>query len=156
PPLAAHHGRARVPAELWIAATCLLAGNLVLRWLVYRRIVRATTRQALGGILAFAALTHVITTASLRALIRRPARWQRTDKFRPRRRGIRTLTSAGSETILGLAGILAAAALTVYGRSGGIATPLAIGLAPQAITYLTAPIVTLAADRSLARATRNL
>jgi len=154
--MVAHHERVTMPAELWIAATCLLAGNLVLRWLIYRRIVRATTRQALGGILAFAALSHVITTASLRALIRRPARWQRTDKFRPRRRGIRTLTSAGSETILGLAGILAAAALTVYGRSGGIATALAIGLAVQAITYLTAPIVTLAADRSLARATGNL
>src|SRR5262245_21910034 len=154
--MVAHHERVTMPAELWIAATCLLAGNLVLRWLIYRRIVRATTRQALGGILAFAALSHVITTASLRALIRRPARWQRTDKFRPRRRGIRTLTSAGSETILGLAGILAAAALTVYGRSGGIATALAIGLAVQAITYLTAPVVALAADRSLARATGNL
>jgi len=151
----AHHERVAMPAELWVAATCLLAGNLLLRWLTYRRVVGATVRQALGGILAFAALTHVITTASLRALIRRPARWQRTSKFRPRRRGFRALTHATSETILGLAGLAAAAALAAHAR-GGIATALAIGLAVQAITYLTAPLVALAADRSLARATSDL
>jgi len=154
--MVAHHERVAMPAELWVAATCLLAGNLLLRWLVYRRVVRATTRQALGGILAFAALTHVITMASLRALARRPARWQRTDKFRPRQRGLRVLSCASSETALGLAGLLAAALLTAVNRSGGIATALAIGLAVQAFTYLTAPVVTLAADRSLARATGNL
>jgi hypothetical protein len=154
--MVAHHERVPMPAELWVAATCLLAGNLLLRWLTYRRIVRATARQALGGILAFAALTHVITTASLRALIRRPAHWQRTDKFRPRRRGLRVLTAARAETVLGAAGVLAAAGLVAGNRSGGIATALAIGLAVQAATYLTAPLVALAADRSLARATGNL
>jgi hypothetical protein len=152
----AHHERVAMPAELWIAATCLLAGNLLLRWLTYRRVVRATTRQALGGMLAFAALTHVITMASLRALIRRPAHWQRTDKFRPRRRGLQVLTQANTETMLGLAGLLAAAGLAALNRGGGIATALAVGLAVQAITYLTAPVVALAADRSLARATGNL
>jgi len=137
--MVAHHERVAMPAELWVAATCLLVGNLVLRWLTYRRVVRATARQALGGILAFAALTHVITTASLRALARRPARWQRTSKFRPRRRGHRALTCASTETILGLAGLAAAASLAAYAHGGGIATALAIGLAVQAITYLTAP-----------------
>ncbi len=154
--MVAHHERVAMPAELWIAATCLLASSLLLRWLVYRRVVRATTRQALGGIFAFASLTHVITMASLRALIRRPARWQRTNKFRPRRSGLRVLACASSETILGLAGLLAAVGLAAFNRSGGIATALAIGLAVQAITYLTAPVVALAADRSLARAIGNL
>jgi hypothetical protein len=153
--MVAHHERVPMPAELWVAATCLLAGNLVLRWLTYRRVVRATARQALGGILAFAALTHVITTASLRALFRRPARWQRTSKFRPHQRGVRALTAARAETVLGAAGLLAAAALAA-GARGGVATALAIGLAVQALTYLTAPLVALAADRSLARATGNL
>ena len=151
----AHHERVQMPAELWIAATCLLAGNLIMRALTYHRVVRATIRQALGGILAFAALTHVITTASLRALARQPARWQRTSKFRQRRRGLRVLTHAGSETILGLVGLLAAAAL-IGPRSGGIATALAIGLAVQALTYLAAPVVAIAADRGLARTAKTL
>ncbi|MBO0774854.1 MAG: glycosyltransferase, partial [Actinobacteria bacterium] len=145
-----HHERVQMPAELWIAATCLLAGSLVMRGLTYQRVVRATSRQAFGGILAFAALTHVITTASLRALARHPARWQRTDKFRQRQRGLRVLTQARSETVLGLAGLVAAAAL-IAAHSGGIATALAIGLAVQALTYLAAPTVAIAADRSLAR-----
>src|SRR5215472_1096695 len=144
----AHHERVQMPAELWIAATCLLAGNLIMRALTYHRVVRASIRQALGGILAFAALTHVITTASLRALARHPARWQRTSKFRQRRRGLRALTQASSETALGLAGLVAAAVL-VAANSGGIATALAIGLAVQALTYLAAPVVAIAADRGL-------
>jgi Glycosyltransferase like family 2 len=153
--MAAHHERVPMPAELWVAATCLLAGNLLLRWLTYRRVVRATARQALGGILAFAALTHVITTASLRALLRRPAHWHRTSKFRPRRRGIRALACASTETVLGAAGLAAAVGLAACAH-GGIATALAVGLAVQAATYLTAPLVAIAADRSLARATTNL
>jgi Glycosyltransferase like family 2 len=151
----AHQERVPMPAELWIAATCLLAGNLIMRALTYHRVVRATIRQALGGILAFAALTHVITTASLRALARDPARWQRTSKFRQRRRGLRALTQASSETVLGLAGLLAAAALIAPHR-GGIVTALAIGLAVQALAYLAAPVVAIAADRGLARTAKTL
>src|SRR5487761_1130211 len=96
----AHGERVPMPGELWVAATCLLVSSLVLRWLIYRRAVGATMRQALGGIFAFAALTHVITAASLRALAGRSAGWQRTDKFRQRRRGLRALTHARSETVL--------------------------------------------------------
>jgi hypothetical protein len=153
--MVAHHERVAMPAELWVAATCLLAGTLIMRWLTYRRVVRATTRQALGGILAFAALTHVITAASLRAVACHPARWQRTSKFSQPQRGVGALTQASSETVLGLAGLLAATAL-IAARTGGIATALAIGLAVQALTYLAAPAVAIAADRSLARATHRL
>src|SRR5262249_61362625 len=130
------HGGVAWPAELGIAATCLLASNLLLRWLVSRRAVRATTRQALGGILAFASLTHVITIASLQALTRRPARWQRTNKFRPRRSGLRALTHASRETLLGLPGLLAAAALAAVNRSGGSVPAPALRLAARASTHL--------------------
>jgi hypothetical protein len=64
------------------------------------------------------------------------------------------LSDATTETVLGLAGLMAAAGLAALGS--GIATALAIGLGVQAITYLAAPAVTIAADRSLARATGTL
>jgi Glycosyltransferase like family 2 len=146
----AHHEHIRMPAALWAAATCLLASTVLMRWLTYQRIVGATPRQALGGILAFAALTHVITIASLRAMIGRPAHWQRTDKFRQPRRGLRALGDASTETTLGLAGLAAGIGLAVF-STGSIVTTLAIGLALQALTYLAAPILAIAADRSLAR-----
>ena len=148
--MVAHHERIQMPSELWVAATCLLVGSFVLRWLIYRWAVRATLRQALGGILAFAALTHVITMASLRALARRPAYWQRTDKFRQHRRGLRALTPARSETVLGVTGLVGGILLAAF-SGGGIVTALAIGLAVQALTYLTAPGLAIAADRSLAQ-----
>jgi hypothetical protein len=147
----AHHERVPMPVELWAAATCVLAASLIMRWLVYQRVVRATAGQALGGVVAFAALTHVITMASLRALARRPARWQRTDKFRQRRRGLQALACARSETILGVTGLLAGTALAVF-SGGGIVTALAVGLAVQGLTYLAAPLVAIAADRSLPQA----
>ena len=150
-----HHERVRVPLALWVAATCVLVGSFVLRWLIYRRVLHASLSQALGGILAFAALTHVITVAALRAVTRRPARWHRTDKSRRHRRGLRVLTDASSEAILGTAGLLAAITLAVF-SSGGIVTTLAIGVGMQAITYLAAPLVTIAADRSLAHAAGQL
>src|SRR5262249_21816875 len=103
----------------------------------------------------FASLTHVITIASLQALTRRPARWQRTNKFRPRRSGLRALTHASSETLLGVAGLLAAAVLVSVNRSGGIVTALAIGLSVPALTYPTPPLVALAAAPRPAPATRN-
>jgi len=102
--MAIHHERVMMPVQLWAAATCVLAASLLMRWLVYMHVVRATPRQALGGILAFAALTHVITMASLRALAGRPARWQRTSKFRQRSSGVRALAGARSETVIGIAG----------------------------------------------------
>lgn len=150
-----HHERVRLPVALWLAATCVLAGSLVLRWLIYRRVLRARPRQALGGVLAFAALTHVITVAALRAVMLRPARWHRTDKSRRHRRGFRVLTDASSEAVLGTAGMLAAILLAAFG-SGGMVTMLAVGVGMQAITYLAAPVVTIAADRSLARAADGL
>jgi len=81
---------------------------------------------------------------------RRPAQWQRTDKFGQRRRDLRVLAQVRSETVLGLAGLLAAAVLVAFTR-GGFATTIAIGVAMQSVAYLAAPAVAIAADRSLAR-----
>src|SRR5262249_37301672 len=83
--------------------------------------------------------THVITIASLQALTRRPARWQRTNKFRPRRSGLGALTHASSETLLGLAGLLAAAVLVSVNRSGGGVTPRALALARPALSPPPSP-----------------
>lgn len=150
----AHREHVPMPGELWAAATCLLAGTVLMRWLTYQRIVRATARQALGGILAFAALTHVITVASLRALAGRPAHWQRTSKFRQRQRGLRAVGHASTEAVLGLAGLAAGTGLAIF-SAGGIVTALAAGLAVQAVTYLASPVVAIAADRTLGHASHH-
>ena len=50
--------------------------------------------------------------------------------------------------MLGVAGLLAGIVLAAF-SGGGIVTALAVGLAVQALTYLAAPLVAIAADRSL-------
>jgi hypothetical protein len=52
------------------------------------------------------------------------------------------------ETALGVTGLLAGIVLAVF-SGGGIVTALAVGLAVQALTCLAAPVVAIAADRSL-------
>jgi hypothetical protein len=65
----------------------MLVGTVAVRWLIYRHLLHATLRQALGGALAYLALTHVITVASLTALAGRDVPWRRTDRSRPLSQG---------------------------------------------------------------------
>jgi glycosyltransferase involved in cell wall biosynthesis len=145
-----HDERVVLPLELWAAATAVTVGQLALRWVVYRRVLRATFREAVGGMVAFAALSHVIVVASLSALLARPARWHRTDKFRTRSRGLAALAETRAEVLLGGALAVTAAGLALA-APGGLVTMLAVGLAIQAVAYVAAPLVALVADRDVRR-----
>ncbi len=143
-----HDEQIRVPVELWAAATAVLLGQTLLRLLAYRRLLGATLGQALAGTVAFAALHHVIVTASLRALLGRSASWQRTDKFRPTSRGVHVLHEARSETVIGTLCLTVASGLALT-APGQIVLMLAIGLAMQGAAYLAAPLMALLADRDV-------
>ncbi len=143
-----HDEQIRVPVELWAAATAVLLGQALLRLLTYRRLLGATLGQALAGTVAFAALHHVIVTASLRALLGGSASWQRTDKFRPSSRGLHVLSEARTETAIGTACLSAAAGLALT-APGQIVVMLAVGLAMQGAAYLASPVLALLADRDV-------
>jgi hypothetical protein len=144
-----HSEHIAVPVELWAASTSLLLSTLAIRWLIYTRVVGARLREAVGGTLAFAALALVISVASLKALARRPATWQRTAKFRVARNGLAALQHARAETSVAASCLLVAVVLAVS-SAPGIVTMLAIGMAVQASTFATAPFLALTADRGLA------
>ncbi|HEV2767227.1 MAG TPA: hypothetical protein VGV63_05925 [Acidimicrobiales bacterium] len=86
-------------------------------------------------------LTHVITVASLTALVRRGVRWRRTNKSKSRSQGWAALQSVRAELLLGLGCLGTSAVMLVLAGGGGMATLLAIGLAVLGVTYLAAPIV---------------
>jgi hypothetical protein len=89
-----HHEIVPLPGPLWAAATSVLVTSWAMRWLVYRRAVGATAKQALGAMLAYFALTHVISVASALDSLGRSAAWQRTIKsFRGPRRSVLSQTS---------------------------------------------------------------
>lgn len=147
-----HHEHIPVPVELWAASTAVLVTDLMLRYLVYTRVVGATIRQALGGTFAFAALYLVIAHASLKATAGARAHWQRTAKFRPARQGTRVLAQATTETIAALTCLTTAALLFTLPGIGGLLTMLAIALTLQALQLAAAPLVTVIADQHLAPA----
>lgn len=143
------HEVVKLPFELWLASTAVLIGSVAVRWLTYRHLLKATLRQALGGALAYLALTHVITLASLTALAGRDVPWRRTNKTKPRSQGWAALHAVRTELALGLTCTTAAALMLVVNRNGGVATMLAIGLAVQGATYLAAPTVAAIAEHEL-------
>jgi glycosyltransferase involved in cell wall biosynthesis len=148
----AHQEVIRVPAALWLSATVVLLAGLLGRWLVYRVAVGASLGDTIGGMVAATALSHVVSIASLFAVVGRRAQWRRTDKFRAASSGLRALAAATTELALGIALLaIAVVAFAALPREG-IATMLAIGLGMQGLGYLTAPALALVADRDVRRA----
>lgn len=146
-----HDEVVRVPVALWIASTVLLAATLVARFLTYRVAVRASFRDTLGGLLAAAALSHVITMASARAVLGGTTKWRRTDKFRASSNGIRALLEASTETTLA-AVFFALSAAAIALSDGGMVTMMGIGFAMTAASYLAAPALAVIADRDVRNA----
>lgn len=150
--LIAHGETVPMPFELWFASTCALVGSGLMRFLVYRRCVGATFAQAVGGIVAFAALSMVITIATLRATVGLSSSWHRTDKFRARSNWRRALAAARSETLAAGACMVAALGLFAFGGGhGGVVVMLGIALLVKGAVFLCSPAVALVADRDLAR-----
>ncbi len=147
--LLVHGERIAVPGELWLASTAILVSSLTVRWLVYSRVVGATLRQAVGGVVAFAALSFVITTASLTASLGRPATWQRTAKFPIAHSGVAVLRQVCLETCAGALCVLSAGALLLLAPLGGVVTMLALALLAQAMTFFCATGLAVTADRAL-------
>jgi hypothetical protein len=114
--------------------------------------VEATLRQAIGGTIAFAGLSLVITVASLKGALGRPAAWHRTAKFTATRTGARALRQAAPESALALSYLVAAVSLLSLAPLGGIITMLSIALILQAATLFAACALALIADASLPRA----
>ena len=145
-----HHETVRMPYELWIASTAALGSSWLMRLLVYRRLLGATTTRALGGIISFAALNLVITVASLRATIGLTSAWHRTNKFRSRSSWRNALAAAWQETALAAGCITLAVGIFAYAPGHrGIALMLAIALAAKGVTFLSASLLALIANKDL-------
>jgi cellulose synthase/poly-beta-1,6-N-acetylglucosamine synthase-like glycosyltransferase len=150
--MVAHSEIVTVPLALWIAATAMLAASLVMRMVIFRRVLRAAWSEIVGALVAYHALGHVIRTASLRALIGLPARWQRTDKFPARPGFARALRAARTETLIGLACCVAAVAGYASFPHRGLATMLLLGVFTAGVSDLCAPLTALVADLDVRQA----
>jgi cellulose synthase/poly-beta-1,6-N-acetylglucosamine synthase-like glycosyltransferase len=145
----------QMPFELWLASTAALVTSWLMRILIYRRVVGATTGQAIGAIIAFASLSVAISLASIRASLGMSSAWHRTNKFRSRSNWRGALASAGPE--LSLCALCLSLASVIYAYSPaptGVALMLCIALIAKSIGFATAPLVAVIADRDL-RSTRR-
>jgi glycosyltransferase involved in cell wall biosynthesis len=144
--LVAQHEHVPVPLPLWAASTVMLVSGLLIRWMQYVKVTGASLSEAVGAIVVYQALTHAITTASLRAGLGLSASWHRTSKFSVRSH--RPLATTRAECAIGTI-LLAIATLIFAVGHNGLALMLGIGVTLQAFAYLSAPIVAIIASRDL-------
>ncbi len=152
--LVIHHERVPMPFPLWAGSTAVLVSSTVLRWLVYRRSVGATVSQVIGGTFAFASLNYVIIVASLKALLGRAAKWERTNKFPAVQRRFGALRDTRGELAVAGTGVAISIVIGIFGSSG-ITTMLALALAGQSLVFLASPLVALISDWELGQRTRQ-
>jgi cellulose synthase/poly-beta-1,6-N-acetylglucosamine synthase-like glycosyltransferase len=145
-----YHGEEiAVPLVLWVAASVTLLSAVVLTWYVYRRVIGAGWRETAGGLAASYSLHHVITVASLLAIVTNSFKWQRTNKFKEAPAAWRALQSAGVELAIGLTAMGFGIGM-IAGRPGpGLWLMLAIGLVIHGAMYLTAPYMAWLSEREL-------
>jgi len=146
-----HRESVAMPPTLWIAATSVLVGSVLMRWTVFRDVVGATLTEAFGGTISFLALSHVISVASLSAVLGRPATWQRTNKFRQIASLDNMWDAAGTETVLAVLCLSVAGIAIAAMPHPGMALALALGVAWQGVSYATAPLMSLIAELALGR-----
>jgi len=154
--MVAHQEVIPVPTVLWLSCLILTASAGLLRWFVYRQVIGCSTRDALGALLASKALTHTVTTASLRALCSRTMPWRRTDKFSPRPSRHRVLASTRSELMIAGAMLALTGSLFAALPRSGLIVFLTIGGLLQTGRYLSSPLVAMIAERDLRRQTIQL
>jgi len=149
--MVAHREVVAVPGALWLAATALLFGRLVLHWLSYRVLLGARLRDTLGAMVASAALSHTVAVAALFGVLGRQVPWRRTDKFRRPRRGAAALGSIRTEALLAVACIVFVVAGFAALPRSGVATMLLVGVAFQGLLYSAAVVMTVLSERELSR-----
>jgi len=143
-----------VPRALWIAATVVLAGDFALKWLAYK-MMGCPWRDAAGALLASRALNHTIAMASISALFARPARWQRTNKFKLLPNGFAAMNAVRAELLIGLGALVFAATVFSLMPRSGMLTMLLIGVVYQSFNYLSAPVFSALGEHDLSREQRR-
>jgi len=147
--MAVHGENVAMPFELWIASSAALVSSSAMRLLVYRRVVGASVAGSIAGVVAFAALSAVIVIASIRSTIGLSAAWHRTNKFRPASNWQRAVAATNTETTVAAACLALGVSLMAFTHASGVVTTFAIALLLQGATLLSAPVLSLIANRDL-------
>jgi cellulose synthase/poly-beta-1,6-N-acetylglucosamine synthase-like glycosyltransferase len=143
------HGEApAVSPQLLLPMAAMLLGQRLMRWLTLRLSIGVTVAQYLAGGVALLAVRPTVSTAAFSALVGRPVTWWRTSKFRSAPSVLRGLAATAMETVLTV-GCLAAAVVAPLLLPRGLGTwLLALWFGWQAVTYATAPLLAVLAERT--------
>lgn len=140
-----HREVVSVPFELWLAATVLLGTNIMLTIFTDWVVMKPGFFGLVGKNLASRALYHVIVLAAFKTTLTGNAAWKRTNKFKSRHSVLAALYATKDEMVL--AGLLMGFIYISYSMLPytGLALMFMIGLSYSALSYMTAPLVSLMA-----------
>ncbi|WP_051570598.1 glycosyltransferase [Cryptosporangium arvum] len=145
----ARHDIPDVPAVLLLPLAAGLVARRIMRWTLFRTAVGAGFGAFLGACVALLAVKPTMSGAAFGVLIGRPARWQRTNKFRVLPRRFRFVRDAWSEIVLGAGCLALAIALPLVAPMSVATVVFALGFGWQALVYACAPLLAVLAERAL-------
>lgn len=144
-----HKETINVPGVIFHAGIIYIVGTLILKLLVYRRVMNCSLVDTIGAYLASNSLNHTYITASLMCMVTREIPWVRTNKFKSLPLGLNSLGQVQSELIIGLLFIsipvVAYFAIPYSGFHYILATTLAI----KSTDYFSAPLLAMLSEYDL-------
>ncbi len=144
-----HHEVVHVPFELWLGATVLLVSSIFLHWMLYKVTLGASLKNTVGALLASKALSHVISIASFKTILRTQTPWHRTNKFTVASTFGRALSAAKVELLLGVAILALVVVAFMQLPLPGLLLMFLIGMSYRGLAYLAAPLLALMAEMNI-------
>jgi cellulose synthase/poly-beta-1,6-N-acetylglucosamine synthase-like glycosyltransferase len=135
-----------VPTAWVLPFMVILVNRQILRWIIYRRVLRFSLADIAGASIAQRALSYTVGNAAFRALCRRPTAWKRTNKFSQSQSRMQVFSSAGTETVLAVVSLGFAILSITALPFGVISSIVALSFVSQACTFAAAPALSYLAD----------
>ncbi|MEN3305243.1 MAG: hypothetical protein V7603_1445 [Micromonosporaceae bacterium] len=140
---------AALPAAATIGLAAGAASALLALWPLFRGVIGCTRRTALRAILCRMALADTRLSAGLAGCRTGTGEFRRTDKFPASSNRRKALASTGRETARGFAALALAGWALVASAGADVIIPLVAYLILRGACWLTAPILSMSADRSI-------
>lgn len=144
-----HHEVVGVPKVLWITSLVVLVCGATLRWLTYHVYLKCSFKDTIGAFIANNALSHTYIIASISCLFTKEIAWQRTNKFKSLPLGLGALSSAQTETLIGISILLLGGVSLFMLPDMGFHFMLGSVMILKSAEYLAAPALALLAEHDL-------
>jgi len=150
-----HQDVINFPSSVFYACFIYLTGVVVLKLLVYKKIMNCSFIDTLVAFIANNSLNHTYVTASLMCLVTREIPWMRTNKFKSLPLGLNALGNVQTEILMGVIFITVPLLAYILIPASGLNLVLLVTLMFKSMEYFSAPALALLSEYDLIHKNRS-